>query len=97
MSSRLIQVNGQMLYFCQDQNDEIVIKIEIDLNTALVVLGLPTRTQWASFSTSNVDYGFIDYPIVIRFQKKRLTLHFLFEADRDNTMNRILKAQGKAT
>ena len=44
MSTRLIQIDGQKLYFCQDQKTELVNKLEIDLRTALVVLGLPTRT-----------------------------------------------------
>ena len=58
--------------------NDIVKLLEIDLRKALVVLGLPTRTQWANFSPGSVDYGFIDYPITIRIRRKRLTLHFLF-------------------
>ena len=97
MSTRLIQIDGQTLYFCQEKNNKVTNKLEIDLQKALVVLGLPSRTQWTNFSSGKVDYGFIDYPISIRFEKKRLTLHFLFEADRTNIMDLILKAQGRAT
>ena len=44
MSTRLIQIDGQTLYFCQNKNNEQKDKMEIDLRKALVVLGLPDRT-----------------------------------------------------
>ena len=67
MSRRLIQIDGQTLHLCQDKNNKVINKLEIDLQKALVILDLPNRIQWTDCSSGNFDHGFIDYPLSIRF------------------------------